>query len=240
MHVFQDPTSHAYARVTGALYLTIAVAGGFAILYVPGLLNVPGDPAATFANIAERRGLFHAGIVGDVVMMTAEVLVSVMLCFMFRPVNATLSLAASYARLMMVAVMAAMLFFHAASLALADGTVPLDSFSPAQRIELAGLMRHVHDAGVWIWQIFFSLHLLLLGTLVLRSGLFPRLLGLGLIVGGTGYMVDSVQMFALPDAKLLEMVKIALLLVVTVSEIGFALWLLFRGPRQTRSRDVAA
>lgn len=240
MHVFQDPTSHAYARVTGALYLTIAVAGGFAILYVPGLLNVPGNPAATFANIAERRGLFHAGIVGDVVMMTAEVLVSVMLYFMFRPVNATLSLAASYARLMMVAVMAAMLFFHAASLALADGTVPLDSFSPAQRIELAGLMRHVHDAGVWIWQIFFSLHLVLLGTIVLRSGLFPRLLGLGLIVGGTGYMVDSVQMFALPDAKLLEMVKIALLLVVTVSEIGFALWLLFRGPRQTRSRDVAA
>lgn len=239
MHAFQDPTSRAYARMTGALYLVIAFAGGFAILYVPGLLNVPGDPTATFANIAERRGLFHAGIVGDVVMMTAEVLVSVMLYFMFRPVNATLSLAASYARLIMVAVMAAMLFFHAAALALTDGTVPLDSFSQAQRIELAGLMRHVHDAGVWIWQVFFCLHLLLLGTLVMRSGLYPRLLGLGLIVGGTGYMVDSVQMFALPDAALLEMVKIALLLVVTVSEIGFALWLLLRGPRQTRPHTAA-
>ncbi len=180
MHAFQDPSSRSYARLTGALYLLIAFAGGFSILYVPGLLNVPGDPAATFANIAERRGLFHAGLVGDVVMITAEVLVSVMLYFMFRRVNATLSLAASYARLMMVAVMAAMLFFHAAALALADGTVPLDSFSPAQRIELAGLMRHVHDAGVWIWQIFFCLHLILLGTLVMRSGLYPRLLGLGL------------------------------------------------------------
>lgn len=240
MHAFHDPTSRAYAGLTGALYLTIAFAGGFAILYVPGLLNVPGDPAATFANIAERRGLFHAGIVGDVVMMTAEVLVSVMLYFMFRPVNATLSLAASYARLMMVAVMTAMLFFHAASLALAGGTVPLDSFSQAQRIELAGLMRHVHDAGVWIWQVFFCLHLLLLGTLVVRSGLYPRLLGLGLIIGGTGYMVDSVQMFALPDAKLLEMVKIALLLIVTVSEVGFALWLLLRGPRQTHPQAAAA
>lgn len=239
MQAFQDPTSRAYARVTGALYLTIAVAGGFSILYVPGLLNVPGDPAATFANIAERRGLFHAGLVGDVVMMTAEVLVSVMLYFMFRPVNATLSLAASYARLMMVAVMAAMLFFHAGSLALADGRVPLDSFSEAQRFELSGLMRHVHDAGVWIWQVFFCLHLLLLGTLVMRSGLYPRLLGLGLVVGGTGYMVDSVQMFALPDATLLEAVKIALLLVVTASELGFALWLLLRGPRQSLPRAVA-
>lgn len=240
MHAFQDPSSRAYARLAGALYLVIAFAGGFAILYVPGALNVAGDPAATFANIAERRGLFHAGLVGDLVMMAAEVLVSVMLYFMFRSVNATLSLAASYARLMMVAVMAAMLFFHAGSLALADGTVPLGSFSAAQRVELAGLMRHVHDAGVWIWQVFFCLHLILLGTLVLRSGLYPRLLGIGLIVGGTGYLMDSVQMFALPDAALLETLKIALLLVVTTAEIGFALWLLLRGPRTAAPNAVVA
>lgn len=238
MQAFQDPSSRSYARLAGALYLAIAVAGGFSILYVPSVLNVAGDPAATFANIASQRGLFHAGLVGDVVMMAAEVLVSVMLYFMFRHVNATLSLAASYARLMMVAVMAAMLFFHAGSLALADGAVPLDSFSQTQRTELAGLMRYVHDAGVWIWQVFFSLHLVLLGTLVVRSGLYPRLIGMGLILGGTGYLVDSVQMFALPDAAVLEAVKIALLLIVTLAEVGFALWLLIRGPRQ-RSGGLA-
>ncbi|MGR3466118.1 DUF4386 domain-containing protein [Limimaricola sp.] len=239
MRPVQDPSSRAYARLAGALYLVIAVAGGFSILYVPGALNVAGDPADTFANIAARRGLFHAGRAGDVVMMLAEVLLSVMLYFMFRPVNATLSLAASYARLMMVAVMAAMLFFHAGSLALADGRVPLGSFSEAQRLELAGLLRHVHDAGVWIWQIFFCLHLVLLGTLVARSGLYPRLLGAGLVVGGTGYLVDSVQMFALPDATGLAAVKVALLLIVTLAEIGFAFLLLLRGPRRTALRAAA-
>ncbi|WP_417588952.1 DUF4386 domain-containing protein [Pararhodobacter oceanensis] len=239
MRIFDDPTSRAYARVAGALYLIIAFAGGFAILYVPSALNVPGDPAATFANIAQRRGLFHAGLVGDLVMITAEVLLSVMLYFIFRPVSATLSLAASYARLMMVAVMAAMLFFHAGALALADGAVPLGSFSQVQRLELAGLMRYIHDSGVWIWQIFFFLHLLLLGTLVMRSGLYPRLLGAGLILGGTGYLVESVQMFALPEATLLAGVKVALLLIVTLAEVGFALWLLFRGPR-VRQSSVAS
>ncbi|MBM1219834.1 DUF4386 domain-containing protein [Ponticoccus sp. SC2-23] len=233
MHTFQDPTSRAYARMTGLLYLIIAVAGGFAILYVPGALNVPGDPAATFANIASQRGLFHAGLLGDVVIMGAEVLVSVMLYFMFRSVSPTLSLAASYARLMMVAIMASMLFFHAASLALADGTVPLDSFSTDQRLELAGLMRHVHDAGVWIWQLFFTLHLMLLGTLVLRSGQYPALLGAALILGSVGYTLDTVQAFAFPEAALLETVKIAFLAVVSLAEITFALWLLIRGPRET-------
>ncbi|MFX0541016.1 DUF4386 domain-containing protein [Roseovarius sp. S4756] len=239
MTAFEVP-SKAYARLTGALYLIIAFAGGFSILYVPGALNVVGDPGATFDNIAHHRGLFYAGLAGDVVTMVTEVLVSVMLYFMFRPVNATLSLAASYARLMMVAVMATMLFFHAGSLALADETVPLDSFSKAQRFELAGLLRHIHDAGVWIWQIFFCLHLILLGTLVARSGFSPRLLGVGLIVGGTGYLVDSVQMFAFHDAGLLEAVKIALLLIVTLAEIGFAVWLLVRGPRPIAPKNVLA
>jgi len=41
------------------------------------------------------------------------------------------------------------------------------------------------------------------------------------------------------DAALLEAVKIALLLVVTVSEVGFALWLLMRGPRETNPGAVA-
>ncbi len=236
MHPFQNPESLSFARMTGALYLVIAVCGGFAILYVPGQLNVTGDPAATFANIASNRALFHAGLVGDVVMMLAEVVVSAMLYFMFRSVNATLSLAASYARLMMVAVMAAMLFFHAGALALADGVVPLGRFSDAQRFELAGLLRHVHDAGIWIWQIFFCLHLVLLGTLVFRSGCYPRLLGVGLVLGGSGYLLDSVHAFAMPDVGWLEAVKIALLIVVTLAEVGFALWLLIRGPRPQGAR----
>ena len=230
---FQDPTSRAYARSTGLLYLLIAVAGGFAILYVPGQLDT-GDPVTTFANLADRRGLFHAGLLGDLTMMIAEVFVSVMLFFMFRGVNPTLSLAAAFARLMMVAVMAAMLFFHAAALALADGSVPLDAFSEAQRIELAYLMRHVHDAGVWIWQVFFWLHLAILGTLVLSSDLFPRLIGWGLIAGGTGYLVDSVQMVAFPESGTLIALKTALLALVTLAEVGFALWLVLAGPRRSR------
>lgn len=238
MRAFEDPSSLSYARLAGALYLVIALAGGFSILYVPATLNVAGDPSATFENIARHRGLFYAGLIGDVVMMTAEIFVSAMLYFMFRSVNPTLALAACFARLMMVAVMGSMLFFHAGALALADGSVPLGSFSEAQRLQLAGLMRHVHDAGVWIWQVFFCLHLILLGLLVMLSGLCPRLIGVGLLVGGTGYLVDSVQVFALPEAAFLEAVKVALLIVVTAAELSFALLLILRGPRPSTPHVV--
>lgn len=230
MHFPNDSQSRAFAAWAGAFYLTIAVSGGFAIAYVPSVLHVPGDPAATLEMIATHRGLFLAGIGGDIVMMAAEVMVTAMLFFMFRHVHAVLSLSAALARFAMVAVMAAMLFFHAGLVALADPASPFAVFAEAEREALAYLMLTIHDSGVWIWQIFFTIHLLILGRLILASGQYPKLLGYGLMLGGLGYVLDSVYAFAFPDLALLGQIRVALLAVVTISEVGFALWLLLRGP----------
>lgn len=50
-------------------------------------------------------------------------------------------------------------------------------------------------------------------------------------IGGIGYALDSLYAFALPEVTLLGQVRIGLLAIVTLSEVGFALWLLLRGPR---------
>lgn len=233
MHAFSDPQSRSYARLTGLFYLVIAFAGGFAILWVPSQLQVPGDAQATFANILARNGLYLWGIGGEVVILVAEIMATAMLYFMFKRVNPTLSFAAALARLSMVGVMAAMLFFHFAALTLADPGTTLASFSAAQRVELAGLMLATHDAGVWIWQIFFTVHLAILGQLVARSGVFPRLLGHAMTLGAAGYTLDTVSNFVFPGNAALAGVTGLFLAIVTFAEVGFALWLVFRGPRVT-------
>jgi hypothetical protein len=231
MSVFTDPNSRSYARMAGLLYLLIAISGGFAIAFVPSQLYVPGDLAGSVQALLDARTMFLAAMAGDVTMMVAELLITPMLFFMFRNTNPTLSLAAALARLTMVTTMAVMLMFHAAMLAFADGTT-LPAFSGEERLQLAGVMLYAHDSGVWVWQIFFSLHLWLLGALILKSGLFPRLLGLGLIIGGAGYILDSAYAFASPEAASLGYLRAGLLGIVTISEISFAFWLLIRGPRQ--------
>ncbi len=239
MSLFDNPNSKSYARIAGAFYLMIAVAGGFSIAYVPSVLHVADNPAATLARIAENRGLFLAGIGSDVVMMLCEVVVTAMLYFMFRQVSATISLMAALARFAMVAVMAAMLFFQAGTLALADGELMADGFMGGAGDAVAGLLIYLHDAGVWIWQIFFCAHLLLLGLLVARSNQFPPLLGYALSLGGLGYFLDSVYAFAFPDLALLGQIRVGLLALVTLAEIGFALWLVFVGPSQPETKQMS-
>ena len=230
MHVFSDPQSRGYVRITGLFYLGIAIAGGFAIAYVPSQIIVQGDAVATAANITQRSGLYHLGIAADALVMLFEMMALTMLYFMFRPVSATLSFAAAMARLMMVAVMAAMLFFHAGAELLAQPDAILPSFSETQRAEIAALLLEMHRAGVWIWQVFFAFHLFVLGTLVRASGRFPQIIGFGLMVGSFGYLLDSVYAFAFPEAAWLGVLRVGLLAIVTLSEVTFALWMLVRAP----------
>ncbi len=231
MQGFSDPMSSSYARWTGFFYLGIAIAGGFSIAYVPSQIVVADDAGATVANILGRTGLYHMGIAADVVVMVFEIMAMTMLYFMFRHISQTLSFAAAMARLSMVSVMSAMLFFHAGADLLAHSDNVLIHFTPDQRADIAGLLLEMHRAGVWIWQVFFSLHLVLLGYLVVQSGRFPKVLGYGLMLGAAGYALDSIYAFAFPGAAWLGLLRAGLLAIVTLSEVGFALWLLLRAPK---------
>ncbi len=239
MQRFSDPASSEYARCAGLFYLGIAVFGGFSIAYVPSQIVVAADAAATVANIQARTDLYHLGIAADLVVMIFEIMAMTMLYFMFRPVSATLSFAAAMARLCMVSVMSGMLFFHAGADLLAHSNDVMIHFSADQRANVAGLLLEMHRAGVWIWQVFFFLHLVLLGYLVIRSERFPKIFGYGLILGAGGYLLDSVYAFAFPDASLLAMTRAVLLAIVTLSEVGFALWLVVRAPG-TKTAAVGA
>ncbi len=231
MQLFNHPQSRSYARTTGLFYLIIALAGGFSILYVPSVLYVADDPAATMNAIAANRGLFTFGVAGELIIVIAELFATAMLYFMFKPVNATLSLVAAFARLSMAIVMAVMLFFTAIALALASDVAWLGVFSAEQRFALSYLALDAHDFGVVIWQVFFTVHLFILGNLVIRSGQFPKLLGVLMAVGAFGYLLDSAGQFAFIGDAVFGMVTGIFLAIVTFGEVGFALWLLIKGPK---------
>ncbi len=218
-----------YARIAGSLYLVIAVFGGFAIAYVPSVIVVAGDGAKTVANLLANQGLFGMGVFADVVVMLTEIVLSAMLFVLFRATGPTLSLIAMVARLTMVVVMAINLLIYIMPMVLlrADGA--------SEEMQATAMMLfEAHRYGIYVWDMFFGFHLAALGYLIFRSGYFPRLLGVALLVGSLGYFLEGPAKVAFLDNALLATGIVGLLVVASIGELAFAFWLLIRGV------DVAA
>jgi hypothetical protein len=80
--------------------------------------------------------------------------------------------------------------------------------------------------------MFFALWLLPLGYLVIKSGYFPKVLGVLLAIGCFGYLVDLFLQFLAPDVS--AALQPVYLPAVTIGEISFMLWLIFLGAKVPR------
>jgi len=213
------------ARSAGVLYLIIIVAGIWSEMTVRVALIVPGDAAATAANVLASEGLFRASFAADTLMALCDVVLAVLLFVLFRPVGPVLALSAMVLRLVQAAIIAVSLVHqHVALLLLTDATY--SAFEPASRDALAALAIETHAHGYDLGLIFFALNCLALGRLIVISGYFPKWLGLLVGAAGIAYLIGSYTLFLAPDyAATVEPVYF----VSIVAEVAFCLWLLIRG-----------
>lgn len=217
---------HQMARSAGALYLLIAVVAGFTYFYVPSQLITPGNAAATATNIAASGTLFRLGIGGELVIFLSEIILSVLLYVILRPVSKTLSLVAAVSRLAMTAIHGLNLLNHLIVLLLLSGTAYLTVFEPAQLIALAMLFLDAHDIGYTIGIVFFALSTGTLGYLIFKSGYLPKALGALFLVASLGYFIDSFSLLLIPSYKDTPAV---IAMTIAIAEIAFPLWLLIKG-----------
>jgi len=226
--VAKTSSIQATARIAAALYLVITFAAIVAHGVVPGSLFVAGDAAATSNNIAASESLLRFGAIGsELVILLSEIVLSVLLYVLLRPVNRTLSLVAAVARLAMTTIHGLNLLNYFFVLQLLGGTGYLAVFSTDQLQALALLFINAHHYGFEIGIAFLSLHAVILGYLIFKSGYFPRLLGILFIVAAAGYLVDSFGqlLFARYPTTTPAYITIPIIL----GEIAFPLWLLIKG-----------
>jgi len=211
------------ARVAGCLYLMLFPLGIFGIIYVPSSLIVLGDAATTASNIMANELLYRLSIVTALTLQIVYIFLALALYKLLNPVdknNAVLMVI-----LVLVAAPIAMLneLNHVAVLLVLSGSDFLTTFSLDQVRASVPLFLNLHEHGVFIAQIFWGLWLFPMGYLIFKSNFLPKALGILMIIGGFGYLVDSFVYFIFPDFD------------VTVSEFTFLgelllpLWLMFKG-----------
>lgn len=209
------------ARIAGALYLVVAVLGGFAELVVRDSIVVAGDAAATAENIRGSETLFRLGFAADLVQATFFLFTAMALYLLLRHLHELVARSMVAIVAVSVSIICLNLLNQLTALQLATGSVSNDA--------LAGLFADRHAAGYLIAQIFFGLWLLPLGYLVYRSDAFPKVLGVLLAIGCFGYLVDTFTTFLAPGiAARIEWIVLA---PAAVGELWMVAYLLVKGVR---------
>lgn len=216
--------------MAGICYLILLVAGPIGLMYMPEQIVVAGDATQTAQNLRTNVGVFHLGLVAQIVIIFTEIVVTALLYILLKPTSAAIALMAAFARLLMTAIMATNVMSLLMMAEAASGASYLAAFSPAQLDSMVLFFFQFHNAGAATWALLFALHLLLLGILVYRSGYLPRILGLALIIGSPSYALDGFgQMFGLMDIAAYSLAANVLLGASAIGEVGMGAWLLFKG-----------
>jgi hypothetical protein len=226
------------ARVGGALYVFIIVAGVFGELFVRDALIVSGNAGATAANIAAHEGLWRLGIAGDLAMHIADLPLLLIVYLLVRPVSASLALLVVLFDAVQTAVLVATKLQLMLPLFLGSGASYLGAFDPAELDALAYLALRMDSHGFGFGLIDFGCGCLVLGYLIRRSGYFPKLIGIGMQIAGACYLANSFALILAP--KLASAMVPAILLPPFLAETSFALWLLFRGVDEARWNAIAS
>jgi hypothetical protein len=214
------------ARIAGVLYLLITVLSIPVHFYIPGQLIVLGDAATTANKIMASEGLFRMGIGAELILLLTEIVLSVLLYVLLKPVNKTLSLIAMVSRLTMTTIHGVNLLTHFIVLLLFSGAAYLTVFEPAQLNAVGMVFLDAYNYGFTIGIVFLFLHALTLGYLILKSGYFPGILGVLFMIASLGYLIDSFSYVLIANYKT---GPVYLALPIAIAEIAFPLWLLIKG-----------
>ena len=216
-----------YARVAGVLYLIIFILGPFAFFLGRTSVVVPGDATATAANVMASESVFRIGMVAESVIVLVEIVLAAILYVLLRPVSQPLSLAAAFARLAEAVVQAVNLLTSVPALLLLAGAGYLTVFEPDQLDALVLLFLDANAFGILVWGLLFGFHLLLLGYLVYKSGFWPKILGILLLIASIGYLAQSYGHILAPQYD--DLLSTVVLVMTIPGELAFTVWLLWKG-----------
>ncbi|MCB0256425.1 MAG: DUF4386 domain-containing protein, partial [Anaerolineae bacterium] len=158
--------------------------------------------------------------------LLSEVVLSIVLYLLFRPVSKTLSLLAAVSRLIMTTIHGLNLLNYFFVLQLLGGSAILAVFEPSQVYALVSLFLEAHSYGFTIGVAFLVPHVLILGYLIFKSGYFPKVLGILFVAAGVGYLIDTIGLLLVPSYTTTPGL---IAMVIAIAELAFPIWLLVKG-----------
>lgn len=221
-------SNNKIARVAGLVYLILIISGILNLMYFPLVLIEWDNAAATYENITQQTLLFKLSIVAGIICFLAFLVLPLILFQLLQQVHKT------YAAVMVILVLVSIpvsfvTIMHKFSILTLISNA--DYFQGMEITEISTeimLYLHFYNNGIQISQIFWGLWLFPLGYLVYTSGFLPKFLGIMLMLGCFGYLIEFFGSFLFPEYGE-SIIPTIVGIPATIGELGICLWMLIMG-----------
>ncbi len=195
-----------WSIISGLSLLVMALTAGYAYGFVFSGIYVENNAVQTLSNIQQNYLLYLSGAAAWCLILITDLLVSYGFYIYLRPVHKTLALASGMLRLIY-------------SLFLAVGILYLFKSN-------TDLFLKYWSLGLFI----IGFHLIATGLGTFKSPSVPTILGILLIVAGSGYtLIHGLENFIPNQNALASSLESILAVPMTIGELSFGIWLLVKG-----------
>jgi hypothetical protein len=215
------------ARQAGALYLLFSIVSILTEFFGPAFI-VLGDATTTARNITAGELAYRFGILSGFVNLIIFIFLVVTLYNLLKDVDKKHAMLMVLFVALGVGISLVNLINKFAPLILMSGADYLSVFTKAQLDALSLGFLRLHSNGLNVVTVFWGLWLFPFGILVFKSGFFPRILGILLILAGFAYLTVSFTSIALP--AYLPVVS-QVMTPLYFGEIPIIFWLLIKGAK---------
>lgn len=211
--------------------------GIFNLAYVPSKLIVWSDASATVNNIKASETLFRLGILSGLICYTTFLLLPPVLYKLLKPVNKTYALLMVVLAVVSVPISFVNILNKFTVLTLISNADYLKVFEADKLQAQVMLSLDSYSSRNQVASIFWGLWLLPFGYLIFKSGFLPKILGILLMVGCFGYLINFIGNFLFPNYGE-TVISTFITKPGSIDEIGTCLRLLIMGAKDNR-KDFA-
>ncbi len=218
------------ARIAGVLYLVVVLSGVFHLMYVPSKIMDWDNPSVTLNNIIASETLFRLGILVGLICYTAFLFLPFALYKLLSPVNKAFAVGMVALAVVSVPISFANMLNKFAVLTLLSKANYLTAMGSDTLQTQVLMYLDFYRNGNQITSIFWGLWLFPFGYLVTKSGFLPKILGILLIAGCFGYIINFTGNFLFEGYSATGFSNFVTL-PGSLGEIGMCVWLLIIGTK---------
>ncbi|MFN0187997.1 MAG: DUF4386 domain-containing protein [Bacteroidia bacterium] len=215
------------ARIAGFCYLIVIATGFFSEVFVRQALRVSNDALITAQNIQSNEMLFRWGFVADLINFVVGLPAILIIYFLFKGTNKLLlQLAVAFA-IIQTAIISVNLLNQISPLLILSNDAYLKTIQSDQLATLSLLSLNIQSQGYAIGLVFFGFYCLIVGYVIYKSTLLPKILGILYALTGLCYLINSFNMFLSKGFE--NPLFVYLAIPILIGELSLCLWLLIKG-----------